>query len=698
MKLLSVTSFFLLIILITLNSSESKNIYKQENTLPLLILKDTIDRKVKKRQYDSVIFYGAQLRKTSLSQYKIKFIQYSNDKLSRAYSVLKEYDSAISYGHKFLRLAVIQKDTQSILKAFNKLRIYHWKSETKDSTLYFIKKQYTLLTIAKDSKNIAKSLYRKGIYYKHKDSLVLAYENLVRSKNLYIKIGDSLNVATTLIDLSTVEKKLGDLASSQLSALNGLTYINDQKNNIVIKSKLYYNIAVAAKEQGDLVVAERRINEALSLVEDSTLKQEIKFANKILYLNTKANILKEKENYDGAIEIYKGLLNSTLDRLPMLEKARVNGNLAHTLFLKKGFNKESITLLNSSLSIYNEKKYKSGFIAIYMKLAELYREKNKEKAIFYTDKAIEYARSLNNKFSLYEGLQNKILLKSNEEDNAEYVSIELEIEKNEDKMQSQFANAKYDFEKAEKERIKAENKAIIAENKTIIAENKTTQSKNILLIVLLVFLVVLVLVFIIYQKIKRRHKIEKVKTVHNTEVRISTKVHDELANDIHYLLAQLETSDPDKEAVLDRLDIIYNNARDISKQNRSVETGEGFPDELTNLFRSYQSDEVNVILKRYDIDIWNGISSHIKITLYRVLQELLTNMKKHSNATLVAVSIEKYKKELFVQFKDNGKGFSDGISKNGLLNAENRIHAIKGKLTFDTELHQGCKFNINVPL
>jgi len=116
------------------------------------------------------------------------------------------------------------------------------------------------------------------------------------------------------------------------------------------------------------------------------------------------------------------------------------------------------------------------------------------------------------------------------------------------------------------------------------------------------------------------------------------------------------------------------------------------------LFRSYQSDEVNVLLKRYDIEIWKGISSHIKVTVYRVLQELLTNMKKHSNAGLVVVSIERKNKQLFIQYIDNGKGFTEKISKNGLLNAENRIRAIKGKLTFDTELHKGCKFSINVPV
>jgi signal transduction histidine kinase len=73
-------------------------------------------------------------------------------------------------------------------------------------------------------------------------------------------------------------------------------------------------------------------------------------------------------------------------------------------------------------------------------------------------------------------------------------------------------------------------------------------------------------------------------------------------------------------------------------------------------------------------------------------------MKKHSDAALVVVSIEKQQKELLIQYIDNGKGFSEEISKNGLTNAENRIHAIKGKLTFDTQLKKGCKFSINVPV
>jgi tetratricopeptide (TPR) repeat protein len=658
MKLLSATSFFLFILFFLLLSS------------------CTLGEKSKQKKSKRVF----ELENKAYQKYQDR-----------------EYDSAIFYARKMLNVALEENSVISIKAAYNRLFLDFKNNKQYDSAIYYSEKLYELAEKTIDTTNMAKAKSRKGFYYKAVDSFSLAYKNFTESKNLYSKINDSLQVANKLLEISTLEKKIGNLTASQLSAIEGLEYV-ENTNAIRIKSKLYYNIAVSAKEQGDFIMAKKRINQALALAKDSKAIKEIGFDAVINYNNTKANIFKEQGSHQKAIEIYERLLNDSLGKLSKREEARINGNLGHALFLKNEYNKRSDSLLNYSLIINKEEAYTSGLISTYMKLAELYRKKNKQKAINYANNAIEYAKNLGNKNSIYEALQNKMLLEPNEKNNAAYVAIEQELEKEEDKMQSQFANAKFDFEKEENQRIKAENKVITFENKAIKAENEVTQYRYQVLGLALILIVLIVVVFIIYQKIKRRHKIEKVKTVHVTEARISSKVHDELANDLYKLISQLETTDPEKETILDKLDVIYNQARDISKQIQGVETGEGFAEELSNLFRSYQSEEVNVLLKRYNIDIWNGISSHIKVTVYRVLQELLTNMKKHSNAVLVVVSIEKNNKQLFIQYIDNGKGFAEEISKNGLQNAENRIHAIEGTLTFDTELHKGCKFSINVPV
>lgn len=76
-----------------------------------------------------------------------------------------------------------------------------------------------------------------------------------------------------------------------------------------------------------------------------------------------------------------------------------------------------------------------------------------------------------------------------------------------------------------------------------------------------------------------------------------------------------------------------------------------------------------------------------KIILYRVLQELMINMKKHSHSTFVILSFSEKDNGIEIVYKDNGIGLGEIESKrkNGLLNVENRIYSIAGKLTFESE-------------
>ncbi|WP_160129712.1 ATP-binding protein [Kordia antarctica] len=598
------------------------------------------------------------------------------------------YDSAIVCQGKALEIAVRLKDSSYVQYGYFMQYQNYKKVGNKDFTAKYLQKWYDMSEMRNDTLWMASAKQIQGTILYNNEEYEEAFEKYSTSKKLYLEINDTINAGKLLLNIANLQKKIGNLGASQLSALDGLQYL-ESTNNLKSLSGLYYALAVASKETGRLKIAEQRLNQALAMAKDSASRSKIGILNIRKFKNTKANIFKELEQYDKAIIIYEELLVD--EKNDTLETKRVNANLAHTLFLKNGFNKKSDSLLQNALSYFFSIKKTSALFSVQLKLAQLYSEINESKSLKYAIEALKNAKKTGNPTSVFEALEVKIHIKHEDGDFTNYVKIRKQIEVNKENLSYLYANERFDLDTSEKKRI-ASDKA------KIISDKNAAQARNQNLILLLILLILLVVTFFIYQKIKRRHKVEKIKTAQATEVRIATKVHDELANDIHNLMSRLETSDPDKDNVLDKLDIIYNNARDISKQNSSVETGKNFPEELSNLFRSYQSEEVNVILKKYDIDIWKGISSHIKITIYRVLQELLTNTKKHSNAALVMVSVEKKNKELFIQYTDNGKGFDEEISKNGLQNAENRIHAIKGKLTFDTELHNGCKFNINVPV
>jgi len=175
-----------------------------------------------------------------------------------------------------------------------------------------------------------------------------------------------------------------------------------------------------------------------------------------------------------------------------------------------------------------------------------------------------------------------------------------------------------------------------------------------------------------------------------------------LANDVYQAIAYTETQDlenqENKDVLLDNLSNIYAKARDISQINSEIHTDERYGDFLLDLISSFNGTHTNVIIKDYSTVDWNMINKHSKNALYRVMQELLVNMKKHSEADLVMLNFKMSPKLLEIQYSDNGKGIDPAkFSQKGLQYAENRIHAVKGTFTFDKESSKGVRVIIQIP-
>ena len=190
--------------------------------------------------------------------------------------------------------------------------------------------------------------------------------------------------------------------------------------------------------------------------------------------------------------------------------------------------------------------------------------------------------------------------------------------------------------------------------------------------------------------LKIKHRKEKLLEIYTTETRISKKVHDEVANDVYQVMTKLQGDIIVKEDVLDDLEQIYTKTRDISKENSAIDVAQDFKELLTDLLLSYKSDQVNVVTKGLSVIEWEVLSDIKKTTVYRILQELMTNMKKHSEATIVVLVFIQKNKKIEISYKDNGVG-SVLKKQNGLQNVENRIQSINGTITFDSEINQGFK-------
>jgi len=86
----------------------------------------------------------------------------------------------------------------------------------------------------------------------------------------------------------------------------------------------------------------------------------------------------------------------------------------------------------------------------------------------------------------------------------------------------------------------------------------------------------------------------------------------------------------------------------------------------------------------------------LKMVIYRIVQEQLNNILKHSQATKVEVELKKEANCLQVSITDNGKGFDPSEKRNGigLKNIKNRAEIYNGIVEIISSPGEGCKTNI----
>ncbi len=91
------------------------------------------------------------------------------------------------------------------------------------------------------------------------------------------------------------------------------------------------------------------------------------------------------------------------------------------------------------------------------------------------------------------------------------------------------------------------------------------------------------------------------------------------------------------------------------------------------------------------------------LMLYRSLQEMISNVLRHSGATKLNIEVVNHGDELNIMVYDNGKGFDKEAMINsgagiGLKNIQSRIEYIGGRLQIDTYPGKGTTYVIDLPL
>ena len=129
----------------------------------------------------------------------------------------------------------------------------------------------------------------------------------------------------------------------------------------------------------------------------------------------------------------------------------------------------------------------------------------------------------------------------------------------------------------------------------------------------------------------------------------------------------------------------------------------GSIENLLNTILDSEKTQTAFHFELYDIDIEQGIET----TIYRIVQELINNIKKHANASQVALRLSSSDKYVYIHMVDDGKGFyvpedleefSNAQKSFGLANIYTRIKDLDGHLKITSQINKGTVFKIQLPV
>ena len=90
-----------------------------------------------------------------------------------------------------------------------------------------------------------------------------------------------------------------------------------------------------------------------------------------------------------------------------------------------------------------------------------------------------------------------------------------------------------------------------------------------------------------------------------------------------------------------------------------------------------------------------------EVMIYRLLQEIISNIRKHAKASKLLIQLLRHQNELHILVEDNGKGFDyDAATEKGglgLKSINSRVQFLDGTIQWDSQLEQGTSITINLP-
>lgn len=507
-----------------------------------------------------------------------------------------------------------------------------------------------------------------------------AFKNFNFAKDTFLKQKDSFGAGKCLINMAVIQEKLGDNFGSQETSLSAINYFEETDS-------LHREYLIANYNTLGLVSSKLQENKQAISFYKKVLRLSPDLNVKIICQNNLANAFRREKNYNKAIAIYHSILGEI--KKNDIEFARTSTNLAYTKWLQN-HNYDPTLEYHKALVVRLREKDNWGLNSSYAHLAEYHTNYRPDSALLFARKMLETAKIIGSPDDKVEALQKLISLDS-PKNSKEYFKIYKQLNDSlqtaRSKAKNQFALIRYEAEK---------NKVDFLKSKSESAQRQNHIIKQYFGLAILI--IALIISYLSFRKRQRTLRQEKQLEVKNTELKYSKKVHDRVANKVYQVMSEVENiPDIDRNILLDRLEEIYEISRDITYEKEEFENL-NFRDRLANMLKSYASDTIKIFITGNDDEVWGKTTDNQQNEVYIIIQELMTNMKKHSQADKVFLKFTLDHSDINISYTDNGIGIDQYSPKNGLQNTENRIKSIGGTIIFETETIGMMKIDLSFPV
>jgi two-component system, NarL family, sensor kinase len=588
-------------------------------------------------------------------------------------------DSAMMFGEEALRLANDLKFSKGIAQAYNDLGILYIDRADYRKATEQLKESMKIRESLNDLPGMA-SLYNKlGIIDQKQGRLKDALQNQIAALKIYEKLGQDKWVGYCLNNIAIIHQNLGDLDNALEFHQRALQY-RLKMNDSLGEATSYSNLANLYCRMRDTTRSIEYYEKALALSRQLR-NDELISGN----LSNMGNIYMGQKAFPVAIGLYRESLKIR-EKLGDLKGISSSLSRLGTAYTETGRYSEALKVLNRSLNIARKIAVLEEETSALIGLARLKALTNQHDSAFYFMQ--QYVAM---KDSAYDGRIRQQILEVQTKYENEKLAQDLEL-------------AKHDKE---------------------FAEISLIQKKTQLLLLLFILISMTgAAIFLFYRHQQRQRAAAAAEKIRENEARlnavlegqeeerrrIARELHDGLGQTITAIKLNYKTlSDKvsgqdqllDYRRIESMLDSASSEVRSISHQMMPKEL------EQFGLIAAVEGT-LRLILEntpvRYNFE-HNGfrerIGSQSELVLFRVLQELVNNVIKHSGADMLNVQLIRLNSHAVLNVSDNGIGFDvhkhekKGI---GLLNIAGRIDGIKGHLHFESVPGEGTNVTIRIPV